>query len=237
MLIVSSAGFGIRYLLPGVLPSLLQSSGGVGQNTTTASSLLSSAEAQALYNQTTSKTPAMNDTLTRPDNFGWDNYSTQNTTCSFVNTSFHSKAQPGFFSPCYAKGTNYSNFLLQAQIAFVSGHSGGIVFRADSQSDLSYQFRISTDGTCILKKLVKDSGGQVQTQILFSGSTATVVAGKPNLVAILAQDNHFYAFVNKKYVNSASDSTYQNGQVGVYVDSDANVVEAIFNAVQVWIIA
>jgi hypothetical protein len=40
--------------------------------------------------------------------------------------------------------------------------------------------------------------------------------------------------VNKQYVDSASDNSYTSGQIGVYTDSDASDVEAIFGDVEVW---
>ena len=237
LIIFSGLGFGIRYVLSGgAIPTVGQNTPVAGQSTSTTAPASSPTAVQALYDQTTSKTPVMNDALTQPDNYGWDNYATANTNCAFVSGIFHSKAQSGYFSPCYAKATNYSNFILQAQISFVSGHSGGLVFRANSQTDEEYQFRVSTDGTYILKKLVKDNAGQLQTQTLYSGSSSVVstAANAQNLVAVLVQGDNISIFVNKHYLHSVSDTTYQSGQVGVYVDSDAGSVEAIFKNVQVW---
>jgi hypothetical protein len=40
--------------------------------------------------------------------------------------------------------------------------------------------------------------------------------------------------VNKQYVDSASDSTYKSGQIGVFSNSDKSGAEAVFRNVQVW---
>jgi len=199
--------------------------------------LLPPPQAQSLYNQTTQRTPTLNDALTGPDNYGWDNYSQGgNTSCSFFGNAYHSKAGPGYFSPCYAKATNYSDFIFQAQVAPVSGHSAGIVLRADSTNDKGYRFRISTDGTYILNKFFFNSAGQPQQTILASGQSPLIVssANQPNLVAAIGQGTSIYLFVNNKYLDRASDSTYSSGQVGVYVDSDASEVEAAFRNARVW---
>lgn len=192
--------------------------------------------AQALYAQKTPKTPVVNDTLTHPDNYGWDDYATQHTNCAFSTGAYHAKAASGFFSPCYAKATNFRNFIFQVQITLLQGHSGGIVFRANSQTDQAYQLRISTDGTYILNKFLLDSSGKSQLQTLFSGSNTTISPGlnQSNLLAVLVQENGIAAFVNKHYLASTQDTTYQNGQIGVYADSDAGPVEAAFNNAQVW---
>jgi len=194
-------------------------------------------KAQSFYDQTAHGTPTLNDALTGPDNYGWDNYSQgSNTSCSFSGNAYHAKAAPGYFSPCYAKATNYSDFTFQAQVTIVTGHSGGIVFRADSKNDKGYRFRISTDGTYILDKFFFDSQGQPQNTILTSGHTPLIVtdANQPNLVAATAQGTSIYLYVNNKYIDHASDSTYQSGQIGVYTDSDANNVDAMFSNAQVW---
>jgi len=203
----------------------------------TSTSLLTPPKAQSFYDQTAHGTPTLNDALTVPDNYGWDNYSQGgNTSCSFSSNAYHAKAAPGHFSPCYAKATNYSDFIFQAQVTMVSGHSGGIVFRADSTNDQGYRFRISTDGTYILDKFFLDSQGKPQRTILTSGQTSFIVtsANQPNLIAAIAQGTSIYLYVNNKYIDHASDSTYQSGQIGVYTDSDANEVDAMFRNAQVW---
>jgi hypothetical protein len=198
---------------------------------------LTPSKAQSFYDQITHGPPALSDALAGPDNYGWDDYSQGgNTSCSYSSNAYHAKAGPGYFSPCYAKTTNYSDFILQVQATIVSGHSAGIVFRADSTNDKEYRFRISTDGTYILDKVFFDSAGQPQHTILVSNKSSLAVTSinQPALVAVIAQGTSIYLFVNNKYLDHASDSTYPTGQVGVYVDSDASEVDAMFRNVQVW---
>ena len=193
-------------------------------------------QAQSLYSQITHGTPILNDALAGPDNYGWDNYAEANTSCSFSSNAYYAKAGSSYFSPCYAKATNYSDFIFQVEATIVSGHSAGIVFRADSTNDKAYRFRISTDGTYILNKFFFDSGGQPHQTILTSGQSSLIVTGtnQPNVVSAIAQGTSIYLFVNNKYVDHVSDSTYQSGQVGVYADSDANEVDAMFRNARVW---
>jgi len=193
-------------------------------------------DAQAFYNQTTHGTPNLDDTLAGPDNYGWDNYSEPNTNCAFSGNAYHAQAKPHYFSPCYAKATNFSDFIFQAQVTIVSGHSAGIVFRADSTNDKAYQFRVSTDGTYILNMFSLDNRGLAHETTLSSGHSSSIIAdaNQPNLLSAIAQGTYIYLFANKKYVDSASDSTYRSGQIGVYTDSDASEVDAVFRNVEVW---
>ena len=127
---------------------------------------------------------------------------------------------------------------MQVKMTLISGHSGGLVFRADSTNDKGYQFRISTDGSYILNRIILDQQGQPQSngETVVSGSS-TLVQHETNQLAVIAQGNTITLFINGKYVDGATDSTYQSGQIGIYVDSDAGSVEGAFSDLQVWKLA
>ncbi len=197
---------------------------------------LNATTAQKLYDSTTGSSPVMNEGLGGPDNYGWDHVAQANTNCTFTGGAYHAQAKPGYFAPCYASATNFSDLLLQVQITIVSGHSGGIVLRADATNDYEYQFRISTDGTYILNKYVVENGAPAVKPLL-SGTSPAIVKGtnQSNLVAVLAQGDAIAVYINKKYVDSTNDATYHQGQIGVYADSDpSSVVDAAFNKLEVW---
>jgi hypothetical protein len=123
-------------------------------------------------------------------------------------------------------------------MTLISGHSGGLVCRADSTNDKGYQFRISTDGSYILNRIILDQQGQIQSdgETVASGSSTLIQQGT-NQLAIMAQGDTITLFINGKYVDSATDSTYHSGQIGIYVDSDASSVEGAFSYLQVWKLA
>lgn len=229
---------GVGILVFVVLPGNQKTTGPTSQVTATQQSQpISPSAQQALYDRTVAKTPTINDPLSGADNFGWDNYTGANgkTRCFFSQGMLHALAQSGYFSPCYAKATNHKDFVLQVKMTLVSGHSGGLVFRADSTNDKGYQFRIGTDGNYILNRIILDQQGEVQSdgETLTSGSSTLVQQGT-NQLAVIAQGNAITLFINGKYVDSATDSTYHSGQIGIYVDSDADSVEGAFSSLQVW---
>ena len=229
-------GAGIFIFLAKSNPSSNITGSGTSNSSTTSSAnsvKLNATTAQKLYDTTVSASPVMNEGLGAPDNYGWDNVVKANTGCTFAGGAYHAHAKSGYFGPCYAGATNFSDLLLQVQMTIVSGHSGGVVFRADDASDHEYQFRISTDGTYILNKYI----GKTSPSTLLSGSSSAIVKGanQSNLIAVLAQGDAIAVYINKKYVDSKNDTTYSQGQIGVYVDSDSSpVVDAAFSKLQVW---
>lgn len=192
---------------------------------------LTTGNAQTLYKSVTSGTPVLASPLSGPDNYGWDDYAQSGTHCWFTGGAYHSQAAPKYFSPCYAQATNFGNFLFQASVTILSGHSGGLVFRADGKNDNGYYFRVSTDGTYLLNKLAPNN-----LQTLLSGANAAIKQGanQANVLAVLVQGSRIALFINGKYIESTTDSSYQSGQIGVYTDSDAGSVEASFRQAQVW---
>ncbi len=100
-----------------------------------------------------------------------------------------------------------------------------------------YYFRINTDGTYILYKFAnKDSNGISQTTTLISGHSSAINAGdnQTNLLTVIARGNTFNLYINKQYVDSASDNTFASGVIGVYVDSDTSGTSAYFHNAEVW---
>jgi len=173
--------------------------------------------------------------MTHPDSYGWDDAAGPNTSCQFTGGGYHSRAKPGYLSLCYAEATNFNDFALQAQVTMSNGHSGGILFRGKSSGNSAYLFRISTDGTYLLKR-ISSTGTDQSEPTLLGGSSQAIITGanKPNLITAIVQKNDIHIYVNKKYLGNINDSTYQSGQIGVYADADADPVEVSFSNVQVW---
>lgn len=225
-----------------VLPPLLQpatsSSGTSTQIVSTsevAATPLTADDAQTLYDQTITTQPTIDDALSGPNNYGWDNKALENTSCQFRDSQYYSSAVPGYFSPCYASASNFADFIFQAEMTVTEGHSGGLIFRADKTSDQAYLFRISTDGTYILNKYTLENN-QLQNDTLTSGDSSEIQPGAntTNTLAVIARGNMLYLFINGTYIANATDETYRSGAIGIYTDSDAGSVEAFFRNAKVW---
>ncbi len=197
---------------------------------------------QNLYTQATGGAPALNDPLSKPDNYGWTNtqYTDSNGNytgkCAFIAGAYHAGAAAGYTTQCLASATNFNNLVVQVQITIQSGHSAGLNMRNDPATGSGYFFRVSTDGTYIFEKIAISSNGNAQHTTLLSGESSAITGGnnQSNLLTIIARGQDFYLYINKQYLGSASDGTYSSGEIGVFSDSDASAVEAYFQNMQVW---
>ena len=210
-------------------------------NATSTAIVQATAQAQAtqtalqnIYTQATSGNPIINDPLSAQDGFNWDVYNgTSGGGCAFQGGAYHSSTPVGYYTPCFAAYTNFSNFACQVQVTIISGHFGGIAFRANSANNTAYLFRIGTDGSYLLERVASNLTNDTT---LTSGTSPVITTGnnQSNLLAVLVRGNDIYLYVNKQYVDHASDGTYQSGQIGVFSDSDTAGSEAVFSHLQVW---
>jgi VCBS repeat-containing protein len=187
-----------------------------------------------LANDTTGS-PTFTDNLT--DNTGgnrWDEGSVGNgNTGCFFNQDYHAReTQVNFLQSCYADATNFSNFVYRVQMTIDKGSQGGILFRANKSKGQYYLFRIGTDGSYTFE--VYDNNKSVK--MLSSGISAAINTGdgQSNDMAVLANKNTLYLYVNQQLVTGAVDSTLSAGQIGVAAIDYSTPTEVEFSSVQVW---
>ncbi len=193
---------------------------------------------QDLYTQATNGTPNLNDPLKSPDNYGWSHFTSSTGMCNYIDGTYHSRAPVGYFEPCYAGATNFTDFAFQVQVKIVSGVLAGIMYRAPNinNDNSGYYFEIGTDGTYHAYKVTVDKQGN-NFPTLVSGSSAAIHSGlnQTNQLAVVARGDTLYFYVNKQYVNKATDSDYKGGVIGVFTDSSGTSgTEAVFSNAQVW---
>jgi len=153
--------------------------------------------------------------------------------CVFTGGAYHSVvSQQGYFSTCFAQSTSFSNFSYQVQMTFLSGNQGGIAFRADSGKGAFYYFYINRNGTYTLA--IYDTYNPIK--ILSQGPSSAIKAGlnETNLIAVVANGSTIDLYINMQHVNSVTDNTYSQGQIGVIADDTGNATEVVFSNAKVW---
>lgn len=191
-----------------------------------------------ILSQATSGTPVLNDPLSdNTSNNRWDVTSgTADSACVFINGTYHAiETRAGFFQPCFAEATNFSNFAYQVNMIIDKGKEDGIIFRADNASNSFYMFRINTSGSYALD-LYQNSK---LTSTLTNGySTAITTALKAsNTLAVVAYKGTFYLFDNQQLLTSVTDNTLSSGKIGVAAINYTAPTEAEFSNAQVWNVA
>ena len=213
--------------------------GGQAKATAQAYASATATARQEIYRQATSGTPVISDALSTPDNYGWSHFQDQSGYCNFVGGTYHARAQVGYFEPCYASATNFTDFAYQVEVTIISGTTGGIWFRSASSANYeAYYFYIHTDGRYdFIKRTLSADKTYYNSTSLAGGISRAIHEGlnQPNLVAVVARGSTFYFYVNKQYVTTATDNSYKSGSIGVTADStDTSGSEASFRNVQVW---
>jgi len=180
-------------------------------------------------------TPAVDDSLQdNSQGYNWDTTTVAGGGgCAFVAGGYQSSMpQKGYFSPCFAEATSFSNFSYQVQMSIAQGDQGGIAFRADSSNKSFYYFHINRNGTYALEIY----NNNLSTRIISQGSSSAINTGlnQTNLIAVIAKGNNLAFYVNRQYVTSVTDSTYSQGQIGVVAENTGNPSAVVFSDAKVW---
>lgn len=185
--------------------------------------------------QATSGKAALNDPLSNnTGNNSWDQTNKAvNGQCVFPGTGYHAlAAQQGFFHPCLAEASNFSNFAYQVTMIIDSGKQGGIVFRANSASMSLYFFYVDINGRFSID-LYKSSS---QAKTLNSGFNAAITTGlkQSNQLAVVAYNGTLYLYANQQFITSITDNTLSGGKIGVAALDLKNPSEVEYSNARVW---
>lgn len=202
---------------------------------TTATAAAVAANATAYVETVTAGNPGLNDPL--QDNTQGNNWDINTIVggggCAFVQGAYDSNMpQKGYFSPCFAHNTNFTNFSYRVQMTITKGDQGGISFRANADKGTFYYFYINRDGSFGLEIF----NNYVLSGILKQGSSPAIQTGlnQANLIAVVAKVDRLDLYVNMQLVASAIDNTYSQGQIGVVAEDINNPTDIIFSNAQVY---
>jgi hypothetical protein len=134
-----------------------------------------------------------------------------------------------------ARAQAFHDFAFQVEMNIVSGHSGGLVVRTDSNIS-GYYIRLSTDGTYLVKRTAADKQGNAVDTPLFAGQSAAIWQGnnQTNVLTVMAMGSELSVYINQQFVTTVTDATYQSGYIGVFADSDAAGAAIQLRNAQVW---
>ncbi|HEY1352984.1 MAG TPA: hypothetical protein VGF67_25495 [Ktedonobacteraceae bacterium] len=166
--------------------------------------------------------------------YGWD----ENTSCTFSAGSYHAlEATSQHFHLCVANTPTYGNFTFEVQMAIKSGGTtaqGGILFRADTNNDRFYVLFLDTQGNYELDIQANQSG--TNTRTLRSGQVSGYASGfsQVHTIGAVARNSQIAIYIDQKQVTQVTDTTYNNGQIGVISSFGSSSTEVLYNNVKVW---
>ncbi len=153
--------------------------------------------------------------------------------CVFTGGAYHAIAPDANFPDyCLAGASNFSNFVIEAQMQIIKGDAGGFVFRVeDTNPNKLYAFYIGQDGSYNLN-LQNPTG----FPLLANGTNPAIKKGlnQTNLIAVVAQGSSIMLYVNHTLIKTVTDSTYTGGQIGTFVAPYTKPSEAVFTNLKVW---
>ncbi len=210
-------------------------------NATTTANAQATAQAVAtattlanIYTQATSGAPALNDSLSYPNN--WVNeYGSSGGNCNFSAGTYHiTEPNKGYFLFCPAPDRNFSNLTFQVKIDIITGDFAGIGIRSNEAAGSAYYFTIYTDGSYDFS-VWKNSKGD-DSRSLQSGSSTSIKSGhnQINLVTIIARNHTFYLYVNKQFIASTQDSSFSSGEIGLFAGDQTHPTDAAFSNAEAW---
>lgn len=115
----------------------------------------------------------------------------------------------------------------------VKGDCGAIIFRVDRRNGNWYQFEVCR-GSRYAVGLRTSKGIKVLLNVEASPEIH-IEQGQSNLLAVVAMGNIFTLYLNHQEIDSTADSTYSQGQFGIYGASYyGDPTEVLFSDVKVW---
>ncbi len=169
----------------------------------------------------------------------WDEGESSLGTCTFTGGTYHVNAiLLDSTNDCLAS-PNFSDFAYQVQMTIVKGDGGGIIFREDNARGNAYYFAIGQQSGVWGYKLWKFSNcnsNNCNVSELRSGSSAAIktALNQSNLVTVVASGSTIDLYVNNQKIDSYSDSSYSQGQIGVAATDLKSPTEVVFSDAKVW---
>ncbi len=157
--------------------------------------------------------------------------------CSFISGAYHANATAnGAFFPCYLTQPSFSNFALQVDMKIIKGDCGGISFRANSNSGQQYIFRVCQDNDHYY--LYRCTSDNTNCPVLKSDLTFDINdgLGASNTIAVVANGTNIDLYINGTKVNSATDTAYSSGQIGLIASTINNRTEVVYTNLKLWVL-
>jgi hypothetical protein len=181
-------------------------------------------------------TLAFADQLSGPQH--WQEQSDKNFggVCQFVNGAYQiSQSQLNKLKIC-DESDPYSNFAFEVNMTINRGECGGMDIRYNGHTYQKYIFAICSNGKYYFAKYKSsDSKYAFELQQRDNFSPKINQGIKSNRIAVVANGNSFYLYINGQKIDNVSDSNdYSQGTVGLFAWAKDNVTTVTYRDAKLW---
>ena len=176
---------------------------------------------------------ALYDPLGHQNNWSSTSDTSVGGSCQFSNNSFVI-SQSQSTRPYYCtENRTFSNFAFEVQMTFIQGDCGGMLFRGDMSRGSFYYFRLCPNGTYQLRSYINNSSIS-NPNITGGGNFTQTGSGQTNIIAVVANSNNLFFYINKQEVDSAQGSANSTGQLALFAEDDGDSTQVAFSNARVW---
>jgi serine/threonine protein kinase len=206
---------------------------------------VANAQATAGVIQTaTAGQPAYQDALNNPNNPAtqtakWDGLDGSSNQCVFSPDGYHVKGGVNLvnFYGCHETGYTYQNATVSVDVSMLSGHSGGLFFRLNTDSFGFYDgylFEVDSKGNY---KISAVSGDNTVTPIQDWRATTALKQGLgvPNTLQVIFSGTTYLFYANGVYLTTITDTTYTSvGDIGFLATSTDTNANVLYNNLKIF---
>jgi hypothetical protein len=156
-----------------------------------------------------------------------------NALCGFSGGAYHMSLSVKGFGYCgpKANGLVFSNLAFEANITILQGDYAGIWFRYGQSQGTRYLFFMDTQGDY---GITTDENDHLSYLRQGNRPAAFRLGHQTNLLAIVAIGKTIAMYVNHQFLASTTDTSYQQGQIGVFAQGINGGFDIIASDVRVW---
>lgn len=159
--------------------------------------------------------------------------------CQFVNGAFQITQTPPNKDFLYKyfqcdEFNSYSNFAFEVKMTINQGDCGGLTLRSNTNTSNLYLYEVCQDGSYYFYKYTANSSSMSLTR----GNAVAISKGlgQLNVVAVVANGSNYDLYVNGQKVDTANDSTYGQGILGLVASAYTNPTAVTYQDARVWTI-
>jgi len=161
--------------------------------------------------------------------------------CQFSSSGYQvSLAQQGYFKPCIAANTSFTDFAYQVDMVIRNGDCGGLIFRVTGSGNslVYYVFQVCRDGTYSLFVQQNSSESNLLSSSSLTSSNIKQELNQQNVIAVAVQGSSISLYVNdvNTPIQTITDTSNfsKQGAIGVMAYAANSPTTVTFTNALVW---